>query len=50
MQARLLGVDTGAPGLLFQTTGRDGAGAPIYTAWTWYRGDRYEIRLSQVRA
>src|SRR4051812_33215605 len=37
MQARLLGVDAGAPGLQFQTTGRDGEGAPIYTAWTWYR-------------
>jgi GntR family transcriptional regulator len=49
VQARLLGVEAGAPGLLFQTTGRDGDGAPIYTAWTWYRGDRYEIRLSQVR-
>lgn len=50
VQARLLGVETGAPGLLFQTTGRDRAGTPIYTAWTWYRGDRYEIQLSQVRA
>jgi GntR family transcriptional regulator len=50
VQARLLGVAPGAPGLLFQTTGRDDVGAPIYTAWTWYRGDHYEIRLSQVRA
>lgn len=50
VQARLLGVDPGAPGLRFQTTGRDGSGTPIYTAATWYRGDRYEIQLSQVRA
>jgi DNA-binding GntR family transcriptional regulator len=49
-QAHLLGVEPGDPGLLFHTTGRDSAGSPIYTAWTWYRGDRYEIRLSQVRA
>jgi GntR family transcriptional regulator len=49
-QAHLLGVEPGDPGLLFHTTGRDGANAPVYTAWTWYRGDRYEIRLSQVRA
>jgi GntR family transcriptional regulator len=49
-QAHLLGVETGDPGLLFDTTGRDSAGAAVYTAWTWYRGDRYEIRLSQVRA
>jgi GntR family transcriptional regulator len=48
-QAHLLGVEPGDAGLQFQTTGRDGAGTPIYTAWTWYRGDRYEIRLSQVR-
>jgi GntR family transcriptional regulator len=50
MQAHLLGVEPGDPGLLFDTTGRDGTGAVVYTAWTWYRGDRYEIRLSQVRA
>jgi GntR family transcriptional regulator len=49
-QAHLLGVEAGAPGLLFDTTGRDAARVPIYTASTWYRGDRYEIRLSQVRA
>jgi GntR family transcriptional regulator len=49
-QAHLLGVEPGDPGLLFDTTGRDSTGAPIYTAWTWYRGDHYEIRLSQVRA
>ncbi|MFL5840379.1 MAG: GntR family transcriptional regulator [Thermoleophilaceae bacterium] len=49
-QAHLLGVETGDPGLLFDTTGRDSAGTAVYTAWTWYRGDRYEIRLSQVRA
>ena len=49
-QAHLLGVEPGDPGLLFDTTGRDGAGTVVYTAWTWYRGDRYEIRLSQVRA
>jgi GntR family transcriptional regulator len=48
-QAHLLGVEPGYAGLQFQTTGRDRTGAPIYTAWTWYRGDRYEIRLSQVR-
>jgi GntR family transcriptional regulator len=48
-QAHLLDVEPGDPGLLFDTTGRDGVGAPIYTARTWYRGDRYEIRLSQVR-
>jgi GntR family transcriptional regulator len=49
-QAHLLGVEPGDAGLLFDTTGRESTGAPIYTAWTWYRGDRYEIRLSQVRA
>jgi GntR family transcriptional regulator len=49
-QAHLLGVEPGDPGLQFDTTGRDGTGAAVYTAWTWYRGDRYEIRLSQVRA
>jgi GntR family transcriptional regulator len=49
-QARLLGVQAGEPGLLFDTTGRDSEGLPVYTASTWYRGDRYEIRLQQVRA
>jgi GntR family transcriptional regulator len=49
-QAHLLGVEPGDPGLLFHTTGRDSSGAAVYTAWTWYRADRYEIRLSQVRA
>jgi GntR family transcriptional regulator len=49
-RAHLLGVEPGDPGLLFHTTGRDSEGAPIYTAWSWYRGDRYEIWLSQVRA
>jgi GntR family transcriptional regulator len=48
-QAHLLGVEPGDPGLQFDTTGRDSTGAVVYTAWTWYRGDRYEIRLSQVR-
>jgi GntR family transcriptional regulator len=49
-QAHLLGVEPGDPGLLFDTIVRDGAGAPVYTAWSCYRGDRYEVRLSQVRA
>jgi GntR family transcriptional regulator len=49
-RAHLLGVEPGDPGLLFHTTGRDSTGAPIYAAWSWYRGDRYEIWLSQVRA
>jgi GntR family transcriptional regulator len=49
VQAHLLGVEPGDPGLLFQTMVRDVAGAPVYTAWSCYRGDRYEVRLSQVR-
>jgi GntR family transcriptional regulator len=49
-QAHLLGVEPGDPGLLFHTTGRDTADTVVYTACTWYRSDRYEIRLSQVRA
>jgi GntR family transcriptional regulator len=46
----LLGVDAGAPGLLFHTVARDGAGRPVYYAWSLFRGDRYEVRLAQERS
>jgi GntR family transcriptional regulator len=48
-QAHLLGVEPGDPGLVFHTIVRESAGSPVFTASSSYRGDRYEIRLSQVR-
>jgi GntR family transcriptional regulator len=49
LDAALLGVSMGDPGLLFHTTVRDPDGRPVFSAWSLYRGDRYEVRLSQVR-
>jgi GntR family transcriptional regulator len=48
--AGLLGVEPGAPGLLFHTVTRDAAGEPVFYAWSLFRGDRYEVRLSQERS
>jgi GntR family transcriptional regulator len=48
--AALLGVDAGTPGLLFHTVARDGEGRPVFYAWSLYRGDRYEVRISQERS
>ena len=48
-EAELLGVREGEPGLLFHTLARDAAGTPAYYATSLYRGDRYEIELSQRR-
>lgn len=49
LQAALLGVEPGHPGLLFHTKVRDDDGRPVYVASSLFRGDRYEVRLSQVR-
>ena len=48
-EAELLDVNEGDPGLLFHTLARDAAGTPAYYATSLYRGDRYEIELSQRR-
>ena len=48
-EARLLAVNEGKPGLLFHTLARDAAAKPAYYATSLYRGDRYEIALSQRR-
>jgi GntR family transcriptional regulator len=48
--AALLGVSAGDPGLLFHTTVRDVEDRPVCFAWSLFRGDRYEVRVSQVRA
>lgn len=48
-EAPLLGVPEGSPGLRFQTVARNGDGTPVYYAISLYRGDRYEIALSQTR-
>jgi GntR family transcriptional regulator len=48
-EADLLGVREGEPGLLFHTLARDADGTPAYYATSLYRGDRYEIELSQRR-
>jgi GntR family transcriptional regulator len=50
LDATLLGVAPGDPGLLFHTTVRDSDGRPVCSAWSLYRGDRYEVRMSQVPA
>jgi GntR family transcriptional regulator len=49
IDAPLLGVAAGTPGLRFHTVARDDAGVPVYYATTLYRGDRYEIALRQTR-
>jgi GntR family transcriptional regulator len=49
VEAELLDVDEGDPGLLFHTAARDGSGTPAYYATSLYRGDRYEIELRQRR-
>jgi len=48
--ARLLSVETGMPGLRFETVARDRRGVRVYCATSLYRGDRYEIDLRQVRS
>ncbi len=48
-QARLLGVEPGTPGLRFDTDVVDEALAPVTTATTLYRGDRYAIEIDQRR-
>lgn len=47
--AALLGVESGAPGLLFHTVAREAGGRPVFYAWSLYRGDRYEVRIAQER-
>jgi GntR family transcriptional regulator len=47
--ALLLGVQSGAAGLLFHTLARDRRGTPAFHATSLYRGDRYEIDLRQTR-
>ena len=49
-EAELLGVEVGAPGLLFYTLARAGDGTPAYYATSLFRADRYEIELRQTRA
>jgi len=50
VDAALLGVSAGHAGLLFQSTVRDVEDRPVCFAWSLFRGDRYEVRMSQVRA
>jgi GntR family transcriptional regulator len=47
--AAQLGVASGHAGLRFQTLMFDGDERPLIDAWSLFRGDRYEIRLHQVR-
>jgi GntR family transcriptional regulator len=47
--AEALEVAPGSAGLRFQTLARDVEGTPVYYATSLYRGDRYEIDLTQVR-
>jgi DNA-binding GntR family transcriptional regulator len=49
-EAPLLDVPEGEPGLRFHTVAWGSDGAPAYYAASLYRGDRYEIELSQTRA
>jgi GntR family transcriptional regulator len=48
-EAELLGTEEGQAGLLFRTLARDGEGTPAYFATSLFRGDRYEIDLTQTR-
>jgi DNA-binding GntR family transcriptional regulator len=48
-EAELLGVPEGEPGLRFHTVAWDSDGVPAYYAASLYRGDRYEIEMSQSR-
>jgi GntR family transcriptional regulator len=48
-EASLLQVAEGAPGLRFHTLARAQDGTPAYFASSLYRGDRYEIELTQTR-
>ncbi len=48
-EAELLGVKAGQAGLLFRTLARDARGTPAYFASSLFRGDRYEIDLTQTR-
>ena len=48
-EADLLGVEEGQAGLLFRTLARDAEGTPAYFATSLFRGDRYEIDLTQTR-
>jgi DNA-binding GntR family transcriptional regulator len=43
-------VAEGAPGLRFHTLTRGQDRTPVYFASSLYRGDRYEIELSQTRS
>ena len=49
-EALLLDVAEGAPGLRFHTLTRGHDRTPVYFASSLYRGDRYEIELSQTRS
>jgi GntR family transcriptional regulator len=48
-QAELLEVDTGPPGLRFETLAWEADGRPAYFATSLFPGDRYEIQLRQTR-
>ncbi|QEC47165.1 GntR family transcriptional regulator [Baekduia soli] len=48
--ADLLRVGSGRAGLRFHSLVLDPDDAPVAYAWSLFRGDRYEIRLRQVRA
>lgn len=48
-EAALLCVAAGEPGLRFHTLAWDPDGQPVFSAWSLYRGDRYEVRLRQER-
>jgi GntR family transcriptional regulator len=48
-EAELLGVPEGEPGLRFHTVAWDSDSVPAYYAASLYRGDRYEIEMSQTR-
>jgi GntR family transcriptional regulator len=50
LDAALLGVEAGAAGLMFHSVVRDDEDRPVCYAWSLFRGDRYEVRMSQVRA
>jgi GntR family transcriptional regulator len=47
--AERLRVASGYPGLRFRTLMLDAGERPLIDAWSLFRGDRYEIRLAQVR-
>jgi len=42
-QARLLGIDAGAPGLFIERRGYLEDGRPLEVTHSWYRGDAYDF-------